>query len=126
MPQTFLDKSAVEGPPIDAGELARLRQLLLEERAVQAVLAVEHEVAVNELTGQRDVDSVVERELAEVSFGRARDTVEDIDAALARMDRGTYGVCERCGMAIAIERLQAIPHTRSCVACPGRRRSLVF
>ena len=126
MPQTFLDKSAVEGTPIDAGELARLRQVLLEERAAQAVLAVEHEVAVKELTGQRDVDSVVERELAEVSLGRAREAVADIDAALARIDRGTYGLCERCGVPIAIERLEAIPHTRSCVACPGRRRSLVF
>jgi len=41
----------------------------------------------------------------------------DIDAALARVDAGTYGVCERCGRAIPRERLLARPMARLCVAC---------
>jgi DnaK suppressor protein len=42
---------------------------------------------------------------------------DDIDAALGRLDNGTYGKCERCGREIPIERLEARPTARLCVAC---------
>ncbi|MFN8018069.1 MAG: TraR/DksA C4-type zinc finger protein [Acidimicrobiales bacterium] len=38
-----------------------------------------------------------------------------IDAALARLDAGTYGRCEACGHPIADERLEAVPATRFCL-----------
>jgi RNA polymerase-binding transcription factor DksA len=37
--------------------------------------------------------------------------------ALRRIDDGEFGVCERCRQPIADERLEAMPHTRYCVAC---------
>lgn len=40
-----------------------------------------------------------------------------IDRALARLDAGDYGRCERCGEAIADERLDVIPFAVRCVAC---------
>ena len=40
-----------------------------------------------------------------------------LDAALARVTAGTYGVCERCGGAIAPERLDALPATARCIRC---------
>ncbi|MDD7937976.1 TraR/DksA C4-type zinc finger protein [Actinomycetospora lutea] len=47
----------------------------------------------------------------------ARHDLTEIDAALARVDAGTYGVCERCGRPIAPERLEARPAARTCVSC---------
>jgi RNA polymerase-binding transcription factor DksA len=44
----------------------------------------------------------------------------DIDAALARIERGTYGMCEGCGAAIGRLRLRALPETRFCIACSER------
>lgn len=41
----------------------------------------------------------------------------EVDAALARMDVGSYGVCERCEERIALPRLLAIPETRLCIRC---------
>lgn len=38
-------------------------------------------------------------------------------AALASMDAGTYGRCERCGRDIPFERLEAVPATLLCVDC---------
>src|SRR5437016_4837098 len=38
----------------------------------------------------------------------------EIDAALARIDAGTYGICEVCGQPIEEERLEAVPYTRFC------------
>jgi DnaK suppressor protein len=46
--------------------------------------------------------------------------LEEIDAALDRLDRGTFGYCEGCQKAIAHERLQALPYARQCVACADK------
>ena len=41
----------------------------------------------------------------------------EIRAALERVERGTYGPCERCGTEINPERLEAIPWVRLCIRC---------
>ncbi len=41
----------------------------------------------------------------------------ELREALARIDEGTYGKCERCGAEIPLERLEAIPTARLCVTC---------
>ncbi len=101
--------------------LARLRDLLVAESGSQAVQYAQHEALVGQLRGLSDVDSVVERELAEAGAARARDAIADIEHALERLDAGSYGTCEECGVAIPFERLEAIPAARFCVACPRRR-----
>ena len=58
-----------------------------------------------------------ERARIEASLTRARARLADIDDALSRLEAGTYGVCEQCGDAIAVERLQARPSARTCFAC---------
>jgi RNA polymerase-binding transcription factor len=40
-----------------------------------------------------------------------------VDLALSKIDKGTYGTCERCGNPIGPERLEAIPYARLCVSC---------
>ena len=47
-----------------------------------------------------------------------------VDAAVARLDAGTYGLCESCGKAIAAERLEALPSAALCIDCQrsARRR----
>ena len=44
-------------------------------------------------------------------------TVEEVDAALQRLNDGTYGRCERCGEPINVQRLRAIPWARTCIRC---------
>jgi DnaK suppressor protein len=48
-------------------------------------------------------------------------TIEQIDAALHRIDLGTYGTCARCGAAIPEERLELRPFTDTCVRCTDAR-----
>src|SRR4051812_22145875 len=48
---------------------------------------------------------------------QARAHLAEIDAAVARLDDGTYGVCERCGGEIASARLEARPVARTCIGC---------
>jgi DnaK suppressor protein len=47
----------------------------------------------------------------------ARRRLADLDAALERLDAGTYGRCERCGLPIPAERLAVRPSARTCVSC---------
>jgi RNA polymerase-binding transcription factor DksA len=122
MTATFQGGSRSRASHLDPDGMARLRALLVAERSEQAALAAAHEATVAELTGHGDVDSILERELAGSSAASAREAVDDIDAALARMDTSAYGLCESCGMPIPYERLEAIPHARLCVSCSGQRR----
>jgi RNA polymerase-binding transcription factor DksA len=48
---------------------------------------------------------------------RARGRLMELEAALQRMEEGTYGVCEACGQAIEPERLAALPIAILCIAC---------
>jgi RNA polymerase-binding protein DksA len=56
-----------------------------------------------------------DRELDEGLAEGAQQTLAEVDAALKRIDDGTYGVCEVCGKPIGEERLRAIPWTRYCI-----------
>lgn len=44
-----------------------------------------------------------------------RDQLADVDAALGRLEDGTYGTCEVCGQPISAARLEAMPSTRYCI-----------
>lgn len=43
--------------------------------------------------------------------------LKEVNAALERMDKGTYGVCANCGQEIDVEHLRAYPATTVCVKC---------
>lgn len=44
-------------------------------------------------------------------------TLADIEGALSRIEKGTYGICKYCGQPIAPKRLQARPVASACIAC---------
>lgn len=50
----------------------------------------------------------------------ARDLVAQNERAMARIDSGTYGVCESCHKPIGKERLRAFPRATLCVSCKQR------
>jgi DnaK suppressor protein len=90
-----------------------------ERRAEAEQLAADREpgdVQFDEESGQGDTMNV-ERERDLALSAQALAAVEDIDKALAKIDAGTYGICERCGQPIPKERLRALPYAALCVAC---------
>lgn len=48
---------------------------------------------------------------------REQKLLKKIDEALARIEGGTYGICESCGNPISIKRLEARPVTTLCIEC---------
>jgi DnaK suppressor protein len=68
---------------------------------------------------------VYEQERALTMERNEQALLAEVEAALARLDDGTYGQCIRCGRAIPIERLEALPFARYCIQCQAeleRRR----
>lgn len=63
-----------------------------------------------------------ERGEAETLAGTLRDTLDEVEKALAKLDAGTYGVCESCGKPIAAARLEAMPAAKLCMDCASKRR----
>ncbi len=60
--------------------------------------------------------------LAQIDRSKAR--IVEADAALGRLDAGTYGCCENCGCDIADTRLEALPAARLCISCASSTRSI--
>lgn len=103
----------------------RFRELLLDERQ-RVVSAIEHLHTENSgsmdeevpETGMADTASVtVDRELDYSLEESSVHVLAAIDAALARIDGGTYGTCGRCGKPIGEARLEAKPYAILCIDC---------
>jgi RNA polymerase-binding transcription factor DksA len=104
------------------------RIALLEERAKQTSHAEVREAEAAELMADREPGDVqfdeesgegdtlaVERDRDLALSAKARELVDDIDAAIARIDRGVYGVCASGEDVIPRERLEFLPMAQKCV-----------
>jgi len=54
--------------------------------------------------------------------GTLAESLREIEDALAKLDEGTYGLCESCGSEIAPARLEAMPAARLCITCASKSR----
>jgi DnaK suppressor protein len=54
---------------------------------------------------------------------REEKLLKKIEAAIARIDEGTYGICGECGEAIDVKRLVARPVTTLCIDCKSRQEA---
>ncbi|PKW16918.1 TraR/DksA family transcriptional regulator [Saccharopolyspora spinosa] len=109
------------------------RDLLAEERA-SAMARVEalqrHLESIGEVSTWTGTDDEHDPEGATLAYERAqvqslladvRRELDELERATARLDKGTYGICQRCGKSIAPERLEALPAAATCIACATRR-----
>ncbi|MEY2397213.1 MAG: DnaK suppressor protein [Actinomycetota bacterium] len=63
-----------------------------------------------------------ERGETETLANSLRESLDEVEAALAKVDDGTYGLCEVCNEPIAAARLEAMPAARHCIAHASPRR----
>lgn len=62
----------------------------------------------------------LERSLAMATSENLKDMLDNVDAALAKIEKGTYGICDVCAKEIPKKRLDALPYATMCLNC--RRR----
>lgn len=111
----------------------RFRDALLAERKRVAAalenLKNENPGSVEEETGEEASDqhladtatAMHDRELDYGLTENEEDLLREIDAALERIEAGTYGTCANCGKPIGEERLEALPWTDLCIDCAKLR-----
>lgn len=108
-------------------ELADVRTELLSEKArlLEEIATAEEGLAdlirdSGDGAGDDQADAgskTFEREHEMSLANNARDMLDQVEHALARIDDGTYGVCETCGKPIGKFRLQAFPRATLCRSC---------
>jgi RNA polymerase-binding transcription factor DksA len=90
----------------------RLRELEARLNEVEEELEKPANADFEERASEREGDEVLE------GLGNAGMLeIRMIQAALARLEEGEYGVCVNCGEDIPIERLNAVPHAPRCTTC---------
>jgi DnaK suppressor protein len=105
-------------------ETYRQRLLALQQQLVQRIFDLEGTMMA--MDTDRDIERTdrVQEEAAEVALTaldeQGRREMAAIQAALARIDAGTYGSCDTCGETMSAARLTAMPMARRCVACQER------
>lgn len=67
---------------------------------------------------------VIEQEQAFLHASQGTDYLMALEAALRRVEKGTYGVCEECGEKIPPRRLEAFLAARLCIKCQSRAERL--
>jgi RNA polymerase-binding transcription factor DksA len=69
-----------------------------------------------------DRPTSVDRATTALHMYRAVEAIEEFGRALDRLENGRYGTCESCGGPITIARLEVLPQTPFCAACPPTSR----
>ncbi|MBI3408295.1 MAG: TraR/DksA C4-type zinc finger protein [Planctomycetes bacterium] len=64
-----------------------------------------------------------EEDVSLALIGNEERLLEEVGAALSRLEQGRFGRCEQCRKAIAKKRLGALPYTRYCAACAAEQES---
>ncbi|MEN3312740.1 MAG: hypothetical protein V7645_2069 [Actinomycetota bacterium] len=119
---------------MNAIETGRFREALLEERErVEAAIQNLHDEHPGTLTEDSGEETAYDNHLADTAtetYDRELDyTLEEnsghvlaeIDAALKRIEEGTYGICTNCDRPVAVERLEALPWATLCIDCQRDR-----
>jgi DnaK suppressor protein len=116
--------------PWTEAELKKVRQQLQSDIAGLIADINEAESAIAERLGDAVGDAgddpadagakTFQREHELALTENARELLAASERALARIDDGTFGVCESCGQPIGKARLQAFPRATRCVSCKQR------
>ena len=106
---------------LTATELKEIKKhlLALKEEAA-ARLKDKKDMDMPEAEVGDDIDNATRSLDKEILFelsGNAHNTIEQIEAALRKMDKGIYGRCEYCRQPIPKKRIKALPFARYCVNC---------
>ena len=105
---------------MDANQLAKLKRTLKAQQKVAI-----HDLSENReiITVERSADELdqtgrsTEREFAILGLSRRSELLRNIQAALGRIDDGTFGTCANCEETIGQNRLSAVPWTPLCIRC---------
>lgn len=101
-------------------ELGQLQKILIQKKTSIVNKMNSKKVTETDMEIGDEVDTATQSNEREIQFElSAIDTkmIQDIDNALAKIEKGTFGLCESCDESILEARLHALPWSRYCVKC---------
>ena len=103
--------------------LKKFKTLLTEKRdeiVKKAKQTLEQDMALDTDDLPDEMDLASSEYLQSFTFrlrGREKSFLDKIEKALAKIEDGTFGICEECGEEISVKRLEARPETTLCIRC---------
>jgi DnaK suppressor protein len=108
-----IEPQVIESPTLRS--LRKERRRLIDELSHQETLAQDRPTTGNHMA---DDASEVEEQTKSLALRRHLEgMLKEIDRAIARAEKGTYGICERCKNPISEERLKVMPSATLCIEC---------
>jgi DnaK suppressor protein len=109
-------------------DLNAIRQKLELQRETLAKYVEDEELGLRSSVGanpdQLDLAQAYRsKERRSALLKQSRQQLEQVEAALRRLDEGTYGICVSCGAPIAPSRLKVLPQAPLCVKCQERQEA---
>jgi len=98
---------------------APYRKILLKKRD-ELLAAVRNDALATNVQSPDEVEFAVkvhEQDVVAMTVELQTGMLREVEGALKRVAKGTYGECESCGEEISANRLKAIPWARYCVTC---------
>jgi DnaK suppressor protein len=118
-------KRRVSSPPLTADQIDKFREILSQKRDdLLEIVQRKKEEEIEDIGVGDEADIAthsVEKEMLFELTDSEKQTLDRIEAALLKLDRGVYGVCESCQNAIPRMRLQLMPWVRYCVNCQAEQ-----
>ena len=125
--KTATKPAKAAGGGISKKELGPIRNKLLSLRddLLKKVQTSKTGVESPDVGDEADVATQsIEKELLFELSDNERQMLDHTEAALRKIDNGTYGLCESCRQPIGKERIKALPFARYCIECQSKTESI--
>jgi DnaK suppressor protein len=116
---------------ITESQISNLRlQLTSQQQALQIQLVESDDASKPVTLDQQSVgrvsriDAIQQQQMASANRDQTIALLQEVDAALKRIESDEYGLCQMCDEPIALLRLQAQPHTANCIDCQSKQEQL--
>jgi len=125
--KTALNKKVSRSPvePLPEDQIQKFREALAQKRDdLLAIVQRKKEEEIEDVGVGDEADIAtrsVEKEMLFELTDSEKQTLDKIEAALRKMDKGTYGACESCQQGIPRMRLQVMPWARYCINCQAEQ-----
>lgn len=116
-------------PRIAKSKWGQIRRMLVEKRnaTLMAMKKIKgHDITTDVGDEADQAGQLVEKELQFELSDNERNQLDQIEGALRKMDKGTYGLCEQCVKPINALRIKALPFARYCIVCQNNSERAVF
>ena len=107
---------------VSSNSFKRFQDVLEKKRDIILKMVTHNEKTLsNDVGDEADVASqTFERELLFEMEDSERVILDDIEAALRKMEKGEFSLCESCRKGISAQRIKAMPWARYCISCQSR------